>query len=313
MLMNPRILIIKHGALGDFFIALGAFQAIRSFHKDAKIFLLTTPAYASLAKDTGLFDEILEDTRPRFYELRALYKLRQKLKNLKITRVYDLQNSPRTAFYFKLWGPGLRPQWNGIAPGCSHPQQIPHRRHLHAFPRFKDQLAVAGIHHVPWPNLDWIPSQIPCVNLPKPFVLLIPGSSVTRQIKRWPAHSYAALAHELLKKHITPVLLGGPDDTNALDVIRTQCPEALDLSGKTTLYHIVALARQARAVIGNDTGPLHMASLVKCPTLVLWSRASDPKVFAPQGDHVRVLVKPDLNDLSVQDVYATLMEMLNGP
>lgn len=300
--MTERILIIKQGALGDFFIALGAFQAIRAFHATAQITLLTAPAYVQLAKETGIFDSILADNRPKWYQVFQLYHLRHQLLKGHFTRVYDLQNSPRTSWYFKLLGPGKRPEWNGIAPGCSHPQRLPNRRKVHAYPRFKDQLAVAGIQEVLWPDLSWIPESNQSFDLVSPYVLLVPGSSPSRLMKRWPAEKYAECAQALWVEGFLPVVLGGVDDQSSIKVLRQMCPQVRDLSGKTCLYDIVHLARSATAIIGNDTGPLHIASIAQCPTIVLWSKASDPTVFAPQGDHVTVLVEPDLKNLSVQRV-----------
>ncbi len=48
-----RILVIKHGALGDFLLATGAFQAIRRHHANAEITLLTTRPYAEFGREIG--------------------------------------------------------------------------------------------------------------------------------------------------------------------------------------------------------------------------------------------------------------------
>jgi hypothetical protein len=44
-----RILIIKLAALGDFVQAFGPFAAIRAYHPESHITLLTTPPYVALA------------------------------------------------------------------------------------------------------------------------------------------------------------------------------------------------------------------------------------------------------------------------
>ena len=50
-----RILVIKHGALGDFVLATGPFAAIRAHHPDEWIVLLTTAPYAALAETSPIF------------------------------------------------------------------------------------------------------------------------------------------------------------------------------------------------------------------------------------------------------------------
>lgn len=306
--MKQKILVIKHGALGDFFIALGAFKAIRDFHKGDHLVILTTPAYVQLAKDCGYFDEIIVDSRPKFYNFFKLTRLRAKLLSYSFHRVYDLQNSSRTSWYYKMLGPSKRPEWNGIAPGCSHPQTLPNRRKTHAYPRFKDQLKSAGIEDVMQPDLSWVKADISKFNVKVPYALLAPGSSSTRMIKRWPAENYGELAKILLKGGIMPVILGGRDEKEAVEIILKICPEATNLAEKTSLYEIIELAKQAEGVVGNDTGPLHMASIANCVTIVLWSNASDPAVFAPQGEHVTVIYEERLKNLSVNRVESALKD-----
>ena len=67
----PHILVIKHGALGDFIQALAPMQAIRKFHRGAYIALLTTAPFSRLASESGLFDEIRIDERAPLYRLGA--------------------------------------------------------------------------------------------------------------------------------------------------------------------------------------------------------------------------------------------------
>ncbi len=73
---------------------------------------------------------------------------------------------------------------------------------------------------------------------------------------------------------------------------------------------IAALAHTAKAAIGNDTGPMHLIALCGCPSVSLFSSASDPQQSAPRGEHVRVLQKDDLHDLSVDAVEETLRSAL---
>jgi ADP-heptose:LPS heptosyltransferase len=56
--------------------------------------------------------------------------------------------------------------------------------------------------------------------------------------------------------------------------------------------------------VGNDTGATHVAAAGGNPVIVLFSRASDPRLCAPRGNLVRVLMQPDLLDLSVERVFA---------
>ena len=48
-------------------------------------------------------------------------------------------------------------------------------------------------------------------------------------------------------------------------------------------YEPAALARDARAAVGNDTGPLHLIAATGIPVVALFSKASDPSLCAPRG------------------------------
>ena len=68
-------------------------------------------------------------------------------------RVYDLQTSDRSSFYFRLFR-RPKPEWSGIAAGCSLRHTNSQRDSLHTIERQREQLAMAGIDAVPLPNFD---------------------------------------------------------------------------------------------------------------------------------------------------------------
>ncbi len=176
-----RILVIKLGALGDFVQAMGPAAAIRAHHGDAAITLLTTAAYADLARRAPYFDEVWVDERPHLWAPRALLALRRRLRGAGFARVYDLQTSDRSSAYFHLFGPGARPEWSGIARGASHPHDNPHRDLMHTLDRQAEQLRHAGIGEVKLPDLAWAATDIARFALPERFVVLVPGGAATGQ------------------------------------------------------------------------------------------------------------------------------------
>jgi ADP-heptose:LPS heptosyltransferase len=99
-----------------------------------------------------------------------------------------------------------------------------------------------------------------------------------------------------------PVVLGAPGERAIAATIVAACPEAVDLTGKTDLATLAALAREAAFTVGNDTGVTHIAAAGGHPVVVLFSNASEPARCAPRGGAVTVLSRPDLADLSVEIV-----------
>ena len=290
------ILVIKLGALGDVVLAFGPFASIRAAHPGAEITLLTTAPFAELARASPWFDEVRIDRRPAWWNLRGLVQLRHQLRGFDM--VYDLQTSGRSSRYFRLAG---RPPWSGIAPGASHPHANAGRDDMHTIERQREQLAMAGVPPV-LPSLDWLRGA---TGIAKPYAVLVPGAAPHRPAKRWPAPHFAALAQAITDTGVRPVIVGtGTDRPLAAEIMRG-CPDALDLTGRTSLLQLANVMSGAAFAVGNDTGPMHLAAAVGCRSVVLFSAESDPALTAPRGP-VMVLQAADLADLPVARVAAAL-------
>lgn len=306
-----RILVIKHGALGDLVQAFGPFAAIRAHHPGDEVTLLTTQPFAALMRKAPWFDRVAVDDRPGWWNLLAWRRLGRRLAAAGFARVYDLQTSDRSARIFlamRLYG--ARPEWSGIAPGASHPHANPGRDRMHTLDRQREQLEIAGIGAFPQPDLAWLAADVSRFGLPAAYALLVPGAAPHRPAKRWPAAGYGAVAAHLAAQGLAPVLLGSASEAPLAAEIRKGCPGAIDLTGRTTLEDIAGLAAGASVAIGNDTGPMHLVAAMGTPALVLFGSESDPALCAPRGpagrDSVRVLRVPDLGALSPEAVIAAL-------
>lgn len=302
-----RILVIKLAALGDFVQAFGPFTAIRAHHPDAEITLLTTPPFAALAEAAPWFDRVWSDGRPDWTDLPAMLRLALRLRRAGFARVYDLQTSSRSSRYRRFVGGAA--EWSGIARGASHPDADPRRDFLHTMERQRGQLRAAGITQFPGPVLDWLEADVTGLDLPGDFAMLLPGASPLRPAKRWPAKGFAEVAAGLGR----PVVIGGgPAEAPIAQEILARVPQALDLTGRTDLRQLAAVARRAALTIGNDSGPTHMAAAAGCPTLALFGDDSDPALCAPRGLAVRVLRHHPLGELPVASVLQEAAALSGG-
>ena len=300
-----RILVIKLGALGDFILATGPFAAIRTAHPDDEIVLLTSAPFAEMGRDCRLFDDVWIDERPSRINLTAIKRLRRRLLSGRFTRVYDLQTSGRSAWYFLLMRGTGRPQWSGVAFGASHPHANHNRNNMHTIERQADQLAMAGIPETPFPDLSWLSSEISRFGLPDRYALLIPGGAAHRPEKRWPVNAYRELVQSISERNILPVIVGGPDEVELAADIESGLM-AKSVAGETSFADIAELSRKAAGAIGNETGPMHIAAICGCPCVVLFSKASNPDITAPRGANVTILQRENLSDLGVSEVAAAL-------
>jgi ADP-heptose:LPS heptosyltransferase len=301
-----RILVIKLAALGDFVQAFGPFAAIRAHHPDAEITLLTTPPFAALAGAAPWFDRVWSDGRPDWTDLPAVLRLALRLRRAGFARVYDLQTSSRSSRY--CWFVGAAAEWSGIARGASHPDADPRRDFLHTMERQRGQLRAAGITDFPAPALDWLQADVSGFALPGGFALLLPGASPLRPGKRWPAAKFGEVAAALGRP---VVICGGPAEAAIAQEIVALAPGALDLTGKTDLRQLAAVARRAALAIGNDSGPTHVAAAAGCPTLALFGGESDPALCAPRGA-VTVLRRDPLAALGVAEVLQSAARISGG-
>lgn len=307
---SRRILAIKLSAFGDFILSLPALQAIREAHREAEITLLTTAPYVDLAQASGLFDRIWTDDRPAVWRISAWAGLRARLRKAGFDRVYDLQRNDRTALYFRLIG-RPKPEWVGVVQGASHRYGgMTERRHI--ADRERDQLAVAGVAVPDRADLGFLDGDVTGFDLPERFALLVPGCSPKRPEKRWPAEGYGALGRALAERGIRPVLLGTGAEAAALEQVMALCPQALNLCDRTQMGQIAALARRATLAVGNDTGPMHVIAAVGCPTLWLFSEASDPIKVAPRWPRNAWLQSPRLAALELARVLEALEQLTGG-
>lgn len=301
--MTARILVIRLSALGDFVLSFGPFAAIRDHHPDADITLLTTAPFAALAEASPWFDHVRIDPRPAWWNLAGLARLAHGLRGYDF--VYDLQTSGRSGRYFLLAG---RPPWSGIAPGCSHPQSDPARETMHTIERQRDQLRLAGVVDFPSPDLSFLTEAL-VPDLPRRFALLVPGAAPSRPAKRWPVAHFASLAVEMHRRGLVPVVIGSASEAGLAAAIIAAYPQAVDLTGQTSLAQLFAVAARAKLAIGNDTGPMHIAAAVGCRCIVLFSADSEPSMTAPRGpggEWPIVLRAPVLADLAVERVVEAL-------
>jgi ADP-heptose:LPS heptosyltransferase len=108
----------------------------------------------------------------------------------------------------------------------------------------------------------------------KPLAVLVPGAGDPR--RRWPASQYRLLARRLLDRGLSVAIVGaGSDEVLAEEIadgheLSGLRARLLDLTGRISLRGLIGLASMASLVVGNDTGPTHIAAAVGAPTVELF-------------------------------------------
>lgn len=103
---------------------------------------------------------------------------------------------------------------------------------------------------------------------------LAPGSNAAGWWKRWDKYKFVELTKKLSKKfpNSTFIILGGSDDLEVGNFIINEVKNqnVLSFVNKTNIKQLVALLSRCHLLIGNDTGPVHIASALEIPAICLW-------------------------------------------
>ncbi|OGC92012.1 MAG: hypothetical protein A2W25_00935 [candidate division Zixibacteria bacterium RBG_16_53_22] len=123
-----------------------------------------------------------------------------------------------------------------------------------------------------------------------PFAAIAPGGGenpgTRMEIKRWPAAKYKEVVSYLKTKlGLQTIAVGSPQEMALADSIGAD----RNLAGKTTFPLLAAILKRAAIFIGNDSGPLYLASAVGTKTVGIYGPSSPDLVAPPGRAHISVI------------------------
>ena len=299
-----RALVIRGGALGDFILTLPVLNALREAAPDSRLEVLAYPGIAALAETSGLIDAFR-----------------------------SIEYGPLAGFFTRgsVLDPGLRGYFasfdlilsylydpDGIFAenlqnaGASRVVTGPHRpgESSHAIDQLAAPLTALGL---PLAGRATRLALEPAVHEAL-TVALHPGSGSAA--KNWPVEKWRQLAGQLLAANpeMELAIIGGEADAAAVRALRGLAASRIVLWENLPLPELARRLAGARLYLGHDTGISHLAAAAGVPSLLLFG-PSDPGVWAPPHEHVRVLRAPEGNlpNLPVATVLAALTRFREGP
>ncbi|WP_420474489.1 glycosyltransferase family 9 protein [Noviherbaspirillum sp. ST9] len=118
------------------------------------------------------------------------------------------------------------------------------------------------------------------------LLLVNPNASEFLPQRRWPVPHFISFVSRMLERHadLDILLIGGPDDIATTGAIATAVsdPRCADAAGRLRLAELPALYAQATALLSNDSGPAHFASVVDLPVVVMFGPET-PALYRPLG------------------------------
>ena len=297
---NPKkILVIKHGSLGDIVFALEPILAIQKKFNNAVIDLVTEEKFIPFFKKMNMFHLFLIDNRKGFF---ASCGLINKIIFGKYDLVIDLQNSKRTNMYHFFINIFSKAKINGSRSNVHERYIIPPQGTESPTQGLLNQLQLLGIEEIN-PNFSWLENNHHDLDFDKKdIVMVIPGVSQSGKYKQWAPNKFQEICSFLEAKGFHICLVGTKHDNDAIKPILDNCTNIINLIDKSPPDVIYSVANKCKLIISNDTGPGHIAALSSVNTL--WLALDNPitKANLSFRKNSHLVLKSSMEDLSVNEV-----------
>jgi ADP-heptose:LPS heptosyltransferase len=331
-MFDPRnILVIDFGQLGDVVLSLPALGAIRKRFPLARITVAVGKPGAEVVGLSGFADDTLVVDRVALRDgfkpvsVFRVFKIVKEVRQKKFDFVIDLHSLSETNLLGFLSGASKR--LFSRRPGRSldylanfHPRppvETDHRQR-HLIDRYLDVLQPLEIEKADRiPTLKTRPSDAASLerilmkakaDAGSPLVGLFPGAG--HPSRRWPLEQFASLADFLIRNDQVRVLVFlGPEERPIASDIRRQFPPSTIVLDHLTIPQLAAAQARLAAFVSNDTGPMHIASAVGTPVVLLLDKRA-PVSYLPQGDRHRVIYNNVIGDITVDEVYEATRSIL---
>ena len=290
-----RVLIIKHGSIGDIFLSFDSVKAIQKKYSD--VTLLSTNTGHKIFDDLDFNLKKIIDNRQGFF---ITFKILFRIISQKFDIVIDLQNSKRTSFYLLI----LKLLSNSISNGTSFFASKRYQKinlNEHVKEGLKNQLSILDI------QVDGVVDKHQR-NI-KQQVIIVPGSSKEGFYKRWDISNFNSLMKYLSSKNISSYVIGGVDETDLSKLI----PEnefIHNLINKSPWKVVKSTALESIVAISNDTSTMHYISSLNVPIIALMKKNSYSVRNAPTSKNSIVIAKKNINDISVEEVKSALSRFI---
>ncbi|MBI4843335.1 MAG: lipopolysaccharide heptosyltransferase I [Nitrospirae bacterium] len=287
-----RILIIKPSSLGDIIHALPFLKAVKDAYPESQVDWVVSKNLAGILEGNPLINELIIFDKDSWKSLRNLPATIREIKSFRKNlgkRYYeiiaDLQGLLRSGLITHFTPGAMKIGFAGAREGSRffYGKKVRINGAVHAvdknlliakaigaeakkaeFPLYVDDAAKEKIAQ----KLGGIDE----------YILIAP--SARWQSKRWPAEYFASL---IAKINMPVVVTGTASDKDIIQGIKDESPgKIIDLCGKTGLKELMASISGAKAVVSNDSGPMHIASALKRPVIAIFG-PTDYEKTGPYG------------------------------
>jgi ADP-heptose:LPS heptosyltransferase len=279
-----KLAVLRANAIGDYLVSLPAIQALRAAYPQAELVLLGAGWHAGLlAGRPGPVDRCVavpptvgvRDDRPPA-PAATVEGFFAGMRAERFDLAVQLQGGGRHSnrFLGRLGARVTAGSQTADAPALD--RSVPYSGHLHEIHRFLEVVALVGAAPVTVePRLqvtaaDRAEAAAALADDDRPLVVLHPGANDPR--RRWPVERLAVVAGELARTGARLAVVGTAADQPLADrLLATLDGQAANLAGRLGLGGLAGLLERASLLVGNDSGPRHLAAAVGTATVgVYW-------------------------------------------
>lgn len=272
--------------LGDAVMALPAVRNLKTMLKDEPLTVAAPEKLAALWEACPFVDKVIPLERPKRLRVSA-----QQLREGKFGSAILLPNSFRAAAEAKLAGIPQRigytwaGRWMLLTKEVPIPPRNPLRLHQ-SFYYLDLVTAIGGPDDASLPELRQ--ETIAAKSDAALTVAICPGAEYG-PAKRWPIENFLAVARAFIsRRKARIILLGAAGDAVVADELAARLPAAENRVGKTSLAEFMTALARSQLVICNDSGAMHVASVLGVPTVAIFG-STEPQLTGPLGPRTRML------------------------
>jgi len=301
-----RTVLVRLSALGDIVHTWPLAVALRTARPDAHLTWVVEERFRPLVDGHPAVDSVLTvDTRgwrrsPWSGPTRArIAMLRTRLHELDPDLALDPQGVVKSALVTWWTGAaqriGLARPWRrerlaGLAYTATLPGSSDRRHVVASNLELVRAVGATPPLELPHPDGRWLLERIadrpsPVTGQP-PYVALLPGAG--RADKLLPVEGLAEAARRAVAAGYAVHVLWGPGEDERASEVVAVAGEGTVLAPPTDLAGLVQVLAGARAVVGGDTGPVHLAASFGVPVLAVFT-TTDWRRNGPLGPRVEVV------------------------
>jgi ADP-heptose:LPS heptosyltransferase len=278
-----KLAVLRANAIGDYLVSLPAIEALRAAYPAAELVLLGAGWHASfLAGRPGPVDRCVpvpptagvRDDRPPSPPA-EVERFFARMRAERFDLAVQLQGGGRHSnpFVGRLGARVTAGSQAADAPPLD--RTVPYTGDQHEIHRFLEVAGLVGATPVTLvPRLqvteaDRAEAAAALAEDDRPLVVLHPGANDPR--RRWPVERLAVVGSELARKGSRLAVVGtAADQPLAERLLGTLEGDAADLAGRLGLGGLAGLLGQATLLVGNDSGPRHLAAAVGTATVAVY-------------------------------------------